>query len=452
MATPSSYTEICHLHCAQAPPYSVTSTTGISRERERRARLKKKAMDCKHLVPENELQEMRNFFENRDFLEAVDGVKKSLEDIDQVPLNIAVTGESGSGKSTFINVIRGLNDEEEGSAKTGVVATTMYPTAYSHPHHRNVRYWDLPGIGSPGFTPLDYLQTVKFYQYDFFLIITTERFREYHILLAQAIKSMGKKFYFLRSKIDSVLKGYRRGRANCYKEEDILAEIRKDCLNGLRAGGIENPRVFLLSCLHPEKYDFHLIQKTLEDELPSHKRHIFLLSQPNYFHQALEKKRKAFQLQIWKWAIMSLMNIMTSQWSGVHSALAIPHLSTSGDLNLMVNVLEEYKKAFGLDTRSLLILAETFGKDVEDLKSVIRTPTASQEITHELIFNNLKSRGLTDMGRLVTACTNQFVPQISALASGGIAFGISYWMLSSFLANMAKDAERVLAKALEMDD
>lgn len=409
---------------------------------------KEKDMDSKHLVPENELREMKNFFENRDFAEAVEDVKNCLEDIDRVPLNIAVTGESGSGKSTFINVIRGLNDEEEGSAKTGVVETTMVPTPYSHPHHRNVRYWDLPGIGSPGFKPMDYLQLVEFNKYDFFLIITTERLRECHILLAQAIQSMGKKFYFLRSKIDSVLKGCRRGMRNYYKDEDILKEIREDCINGLRAGGIYNPQVFLLSCLEPEKYDFYLIQKTLEDELPSHKRHVFLLSQPNFIHQALEQKRKAFQMRIWQWAIFSVMNVARSQWLGAQSSSA-PHLSSNGDLTLVVNVLVEYKKAFGLDTRSLKILADTFGKDLEDLRSVIRTSTASQEITHELVFQHLKSQGLADTGRIVTACANQFVPQISTLASGGIAFGTTYWILSSFLANMADDAARVLSKALE---
>ncbi|KAM4014943.1 interferon-inducible GTPase 5-like isoform 1-T3 [Anomaloglossus baeobatrachus] len=409
-------------------------------------------MDSQFLVPENQLQEMKNFFENKDFAEAVESVKRCLEDIDQVPLNVAVTGESGSGKSTFINVIRGLGDEEDDSAKTGVVETTMVPSPYLHPHHRNVKYWDLPGIGSPEFQPMDYLQMVKFHQYDFFLIITTERFRECHILLARAIKSMGKKFYFLRSKIDSALKGCRRGRTNCCKDEDLLKKIHEDCVNGLRAGGIENPRVFLISSLEPEKYDFYLIQKTLEDELPSHKRHIFLLSQPIFFHQALEKKRKAFVAQIWKWAIMSAMNVATSQRPGVNSMSCVPYLSANGDLTLMVNVLEEYKKAFGLDTRSLMILSDTFGKDLEDLRSVIGTMTALEEITPELVFNHLKSYGLTDMGRIVTACVNQYVPQIGTLASGGIAFGTTYLTLNSFLSAMAEDASRVLRMALPTSD
>ncbi|XP_073426738.1 interferon-inducible GTPase 5-like [Dendrobates tinctorius] len=409
-------------------------------------------MDSQFLVPETELQEMKNYFENRDLAEAVEGVKRCLADIDKVTLNVAVTGESGSGKSTFINVIRGLGDEEEDSAKTGVVETTTVPSPYLHPHHKNVKYWDLPGIGSPVFKPKDYLQLVKFHQYDFFLIITTERFRECHILLAQAIKSMGKKFYFLRSKIDSVLKGCRRGRTNYCKDEDLLKEIHEDCVNGLRAGGIENPQVFLISSLEPEKYDYYLIQKTLEDELQSHKRHVFLLSQPNFFHQAVEKKKKAFLSQIWKWAIISAMNVATSQRLGTSSMSCVPYLSANGDLTLMVNILEEYKKAFGLDARSLKMLSDTFGKDLENLRSMIRTTMALEEITHELVFHHLKSQGLTDMGRIVTACVNQFVPQIGTLASGGVAFGTTYWTLSSFLSAMAEDATRVVTMALATSD
>ncbi|KAM3920789.1 interferon-inducible GTPase 5-like [Leptodactylus fuscus] len=407
-------------------------------------------MDYKYSISEDELQEMKNFFANRDFAEAIEGVKKCLEDIDRVPLNIAVTGESGSGKSTFINVLRGVGDEEEGSAKTGVVETTKVPTSYFHPYHRNVRYWDLPGIGTPGFKATDYLKLVNFDQYDFFLIITTERFKECHILLAQAIKAMGKKFYFLRSKIDSVLNGYRRGKTRNYEEEDVLKEIREDCIKGLRAGGIQSPQVFLLSCLEPEKYDFYLVQKTIEEDLPRQKRHVFLLSQPNFFQQALDQKRRTFALQIWKWSIVSVMNITT--WSGANTTSVVPYLSANGDLTLMVNVLEEYKKAFGLDTRSLQLLADTFGKDLEDLRSVMRSPAASQEITQQLVYHHIKGQGVTDMGRIVTACVSQCFPKISMLASGGVAFGTTFWILRSFLQDMAEDATRVLSKALETSD
>jgi predicted GTPase len=63
----------------------------------------------------------------------------------QHPLDIAVVGSSGVGKSTFINCFRGLEAEDEGAARVGVVETTSEPTPYEHPDFSNLKIWDLPG-------------------------------------------------------------------------------------------------------------------------------------------------------------------------------------------------------------------------------------------------------------------------------------------------------------------
>lgn len=52
---------------------------------------------------------------------------------------------SGVGKSTFINCLRGLEAEDQGSASVGVVETTNQPTPYEHPDFPNLKIWDLPG-------------------------------------------------------------------------------------------------------------------------------------------------------------------------------------------------------------------------------------------------------------------------------------------------------------------
>ncbi|CAI9539568.1 unnamed protein product [Staurois parvus] len=382
---------------------------------------------------------MKMVFENGDFLEAAETIKKSLIAIDDIPLNIAVTGESGSGKSTFINVIRGLGDEDEGSAKTGVVETTVVATAYSHPTHRSVKYWDLPGIGTARFNPNKYLELVHLTQFDFFLIITSERFRDCHIQLAQAINNMGKKFYFVRSKIDADLNAFRRQRKSSYNEDQILREIRNNCIKGLFDGGILCPRVFLLSCLEIEKYDFYLMQKTLENELPSQKRHVFLLSLPNIYFQALESKRDAFRNQIWKQALTS----------AAKASIPIPGLSLDGDIDLLVSTMKEYKEAFGLDQRSLNGLAKTFGKDIHELRSVIRSKLVLKDITYDLVVSLLKRRELTAAALMVTDYAAGTVPLIGSVVAGAVAFGTAYWLLYSFLKDIADDAARVLSRALE---
>jgi len=49
-----------------------------------------------------------------------------------VPLNVAVIGNSGVGKSSFINAIRRLDADDEGAAAVGVTETTLQPRSYTH--------------------------------------------------------------------------------------------------------------------------------------------------------------------------------------------------------------------------------------------------------------------------------------------------------------------------------
>ena len=69
--------------------------------------------------------------------------KRDVLICNDLPLHIAVTGSSGTGKSTFVNAFRGIDNKDERAAPTGVVETTMKPEPYPHPRHPNVTLWDL---------------------------------------------------------------------------------------------------------------------------------------------------------------------------------------------------------------------------------------------------------------------------------------------------------------------
>uniref|UniRef100_A0A8C4T063 Immunity related GTPase cinema n=1 Tax=Erpetoichthys calabaricus TaxID=27687 RepID=A0A8C4T063_ERPCA len=209
------------------------------------------------------VQEMSSLVQSNVMSEVVAQLQGLLDKFRTATLDIAVTGESGSGKSTFINAFRGLGDEEAESAPTGVTETTKQASVYPHPSYPTVRLWDLPGIGTPDFHPQLYLEKVNLEQN--------------HVLLAQSIKSMGKKFYFVRSKIDSDINCCMLRRGNNFSEADVLQKIRDDCVNCLEEAGVGRPKVFLISCFEVHKFDFAKLQETLASELDSHKRHVFLL-------------------------------------------------------------------------------------------------------------------------------------------------------------------------------
>ncbi|KAJ3595779.1 hypothetical protein NHX12_005082 [Muraenolepis orangiensis] len=157
--------------------------------------------------------------------------QKYLKYLDSIPLNIAVTGESGSGKSTFVNAFRGIDNRDDRAAPTGVVETTMKSEAYPHPTYPNVTVWDLPGIGTTKFPADQYLKHVGFEKFDFFIIVSSDRFRENDVTLAQEIMKMGKTFYFVRAKIDSNLDSAKKSQKN-HDEEKTLQKIKENCIQG----------------------------------------------------------------------------------------------------------------------------------------------------------------------------------------------------------------------------
>nr|XP_056702806.1 interferon-inducible GTPase 5-like [Euleptes europaea] len=390
------------------------------------------------IITDDDIEEIKDALKGGRMADAASKIMENLQALENARLDIAVTGESGSGKSSFVNAIRGLGDEDDGAAPTGVVETTLKPTPYPHPKHPNVTIWDLPGIGTPNFQSNTYLKQVDFCCYDFFILIASERFKSNHARLAQEIQMQGKRFYFVRSKVDWDLEATKKRRPQAYDEEGILQQIRKNCQECLKAENVASPRIFLLSNWELSKYDFMLLEETLERELPSHKRHAFLLALPNISLEILRKKKEALQKQIWKLATVSC---------GV-AAVPIPGLSVACDVAILVKSLSEYRKNFGLDDDSLHKLAEKVNKPVEEIKVVIKSPLA-KEISKDVVVKMLTKAGGGAL--MVAEYFASTVPIFGSLAAGGISFGTTYYMLHSSLNEVAEDAHNVLIKAFESD-
>uniref|UniRef100_A0AAV2IWJ1 IRG-type G domain-containing protein n=1 Tax=Knipowitschia caucasica TaxID=637954 RepID=A0AAV2IWJ1_KNICA len=240
------------------------------------------------VIMENRQEDIAEALQGIDQGVAAEKVKKYLNDLEKAPLVIAITGESGSGKSTFVNALRELDDSDEDAASTDVVETTMEPIKYSLPKNSNIKLWDLPGVGTTKFTANEYLMKMEFERFDFFIIISSDRFRENDAKLAQEIQKMGKKFYFVRSKMDNSIQNDKRKYKKITEDEynaklkmQTLQRIRDNCTKELGKLGIQSPKVFLISSVALQDYDFHDFWKTLEKELPAFQRDVLLLALPN---------------------------------------------------------------------------------------------------------------------------------------------------------------------------
>uniref|UniRef100_A0A5F8H6V2 IRG-type G domain-containing protein n=1 Tax=Monodelphis domestica TaxID=13616 RepID=A0A5F8H6V2_MONDO len=315
-------------------------------------------------LPQENITLLKSVLKEGRLEEAVAIIKEKIEDMDKALLNIAITGESGTGKSTFINAFRGTSHEGDDAANTGVVETTTEIIPYEHPKFPNVKLWDLPGIGTPNFQPKLYLEQVNFNSYDFFFIVSSTRFRDNDANLAQEIRKMGKKFYFVRTKIDSDLDNERKAKPRSFKEENVLQQIQENCLQNLRKVGIEDPQVFLISNFELASFDFPKLQDILVEELPAHKRHVFLLSLPNISEAAINQKKAALQDKIWLKALKS----------GLRSTVPFVGIIKEDSIAKLQKTLKNYQSLFGVDDASLRKIAQKSNRSLEDLKKLIKSP------------------------------------------------------------------------------
>ncbi|XP_067831306.1 interferon-inducible GTPase 5-like [Heptranchias perlo] len=165
--------------------------------------------------------------------------------------NVAVTGLVASGKSTLIDAIRRLEDEEEGNPLVG--KCEAIPRAYAYQDNPNVLLWDLPGIEGNEVQQQAYVEKVDLRAYDFFIVVSSTRVSEELLYLAIEIEKMGKRFFFVRTKIDIYARNTKQQNFN---QGDLLREIRRHFTKKLQGIGIKFPRVFLLSALQKDKFDF----------------------------------------------------------------------------------------------------------------------------------------------------------------------------------------------------
>ncbi|XP_061096335.1 interferon-inducible GTPase 5-like isoform X1 [Conger conger] len=390
-------------------------------------------------ISEGEIQQMSSVLQSRVVTEVVAQVQSMLGQRQSSTLDIAVTGESGSGKSTFINAFRGIADDDDPrAAKTGVTETTQEIIAYDHPTAPTVRLWDLPGIGTPTFQPQRYLEDVGLTKYDFFIIVASERFRECHVTLASCVAQAGKKFYFVRNKVDNDLEASarRRGRKGL-SEEAVLREIRDDCKAGLQRIGAGQPQVFLLSCFQPQRFDFALLHETLERELEGHKRHVFLLALPNLTAAVLERKQQALAGSVWQTAMAACLSAATPG-GAVHSSVP-----------MLMSTLQSFQRSFGLDTNSLLRLANMTGKSYQELYGEVRS-TSGRELSMQTVEGMLSQVALGQ--QVLSGLLESRIPVLGNIISGGVSFMASYSLLKSAIKDLREDAERVMHRALDGAD
>ncbi|XP_065101660.2 uncharacterized protein irgq1 [Paramisgurnus dabryanus] len=223
-------------------------------------------------LPEDLIDKIKDTFASESPGEIPEKLINLLEVYDRYKIDIAVTGESGAGKSSLINAFQGVRPDDDSAAPTGVVETTMQATLYLLPNLPQVRMWDLPGMGTPTFTSKSYTKTMNLHLYDIFMVVMSERVRENNMILIDAIIEQKKPFYAIRSKIDNEMRSQRRKRG--FSEESALNQMKEDGEKYMKEKNVDNP-VFLISAHEPLNYEMPKLLDTFRNELPQVRAELF---------------------------------------------------------------------------------------------------------------------------------------------------------------------------------
>src|SRR5689334_23358766 len=97
--------------------------------------------------------------------------------------------------------MRGLPSNHPDSAQTcSNKQCTMEIGEYPDLKNPNLVYFDLPGIGTTNFSKEEYAEKMKLDSYDFFFILSSNRFTDNYLYLRQRTSSPWKEILFCSNK------------------------------------------------------------------------------------------------------------------------------------------------------------------------------------------------------------------------------------------------------------
>jgi len=376
-------------------------------------------------------------------------IREKLDEWQFMPMNIAVVGLSGAGKSSSINAFLGLTADDDGAAAVGCTENTgtTIITEYRHPDNNQLVFWDLPGVGTPSFPKDSYMQKIDADKYDFFLLVTSKRFLEINAWLAAQITKRNKGYFFIRTHMAIDVANDRRAHPRVQRTEDeLVATIRADTEKRLRDLPTESPikmEVFLIDNYEPDKYDFPDLEQKLIGNFPELKCEALLLTLRSTNKAMVDRKAECLRSRIWKAAVLS---------AGI-SVVPIPGTSFAADVTILLHETKFYYQQFGLDTESLRRLAQRTGVDYNELNSVVMqafgVEVATLSARSFFTFFSALGISLAAFGAESAAeeAVGLLLPVIGKALAASMSYVTTYWLLGQILDKMHAVAIEVYDKA-----
>eukprot|EP00090_Calanus_glacialis_P018086 TRINITY_DN28041_c0_g1_i1.p1 TRINITY_DN28041_c0_g1~~TRINITY_DN28041_c0_g1_i1.p1 ORF type:complete len:428 (-),score=101.39 TRINITY_DN28041_c0_g1_i1:24-1307(-) len=398
--------------------------------------------------------EAEEAFKSGGAAELVAHANKKLNEWKEVEVHIAVVGQSGAGKSSFINAIRGINDKDNAFyAMTGVTECTKLRKSYDFPDNAKLKMWDLPGAGTENFKASVYAEEMKFSAYDGFVLLSSERFTEIDNMIADEISKINKPFFFARTKMDNAMRDQKREDKDKFNSEETKEQIRKECQKHIG----EKQKIFLISNLpdidlsteFPDiQFDNNLLKIALAEKLPEIQKTALVFSLTCNTREMIAMKKKEISKRF-KWlAILSAAG----------GAVFVPGVSMAIDMPIMIAESYFQKKQLGIDDAALNSKGRSIGIDrasfLQHLSTnldELSTPLNALEKQIFLVMMKHPNYQKMAISTIITSVVGAletveigagiFVPGVGSIIAAAISGGSTYGLLKMMLRVHALTAE-----------
>ncbi|XP_052776364.1 T-cell-specific guanine nucleotide triphosphate-binding protein 2-like [Mya arenaria] len=320
-------------------------------------------LDDLDMISDEETEEYKRILKETGYTAFREKLEDTINGWKTIQINIAVTGESGTGKSAFINSFRGLKADDPGAAEVSAVETTMKPTAYPHPDNSNLQVWDLPGVGTLTFTRENYLQEVDLSRFDFVLLLSSSRFKENDIWLAKEILRLKPNFnlFFVRTKIDDDLRSAKKAHNKIQTPEDRQAlqqKVRDNVKLKIQEGKIFNANIYLVDNYDIAAFDFGTIFSKLILKVSTLKREAMIMSLTGITNEVVQNKL----------AILKSRISLVSKTAAVAAVFVKSGTNKySAEIDVLLEECRFYRSQLGLNLDSLEIIAKRLEIEFEEL-------------------------------------------------------------------------------------
>lgn len=356
-------------------------------------------------------------------------IKAQVDLWENTEVKIAVTGQSGSGKSSLINAIAGSK-----IAPVGFVETTMEPKEYKTDN--GIILVDLPGCGTANFPFESYVDDMKLSEFDAIVLVTANRFYEADIKLFNYVSNDLKKPIFLvRTKMDDAVRD--GAEDNDLSRDEVIEMVLNDMIHNTNVSDIS--KVYLVSSKPKQiaHFDTARLIKDISENLPNIKKGKFISESAAYSEDAIKAKRETITEVAKRYAYLSAAN-------GLNPVLGV---NVAFDIGLLVKLTQTVLKSYGLVDSSIadyIKKSEDSGKLHGTIQGVSKW--LAQYATEAGIKQILPKLAVAQASKSFSS----WVP----LVGQAIAAGIGYKMTSYYAEKLINESEEkaILALKVYIDD